>query len=180
MNSQRCGEQVFFETWRTPTHGTVTVERKGMPLEHQLVLTTDQMGVYKRQARGAHALCHDGFTLRALAGVEWRCVDHCQHLRTRCFCQACGLFEPGVLAYQQADLDACARLACFKNTDAVTRHKIPSLVKHLVIGQLTLGVGGKHLTFAQDAGAIKALRHGHRMGAPVASLRMAHHHGHIV
>ena len=150
-----------------------------MAFKHHLVLATDQMGVDQGQTGGLHTLRHHGLTLIALADMKGRRVDHCQQLCARLPCQFCRLFKPGIFANQQAHTNAIGTLTCFKYAYAITRLKITALVKHLVIGQLALGIAGHHLAFAQHAGRVEATLGCNRTGARLGASRgMPDHHGH--
>ena len=147
-----------------------------MPFKYHLVLATDQMGVHQRQAAGQHPLAHALFTLVTLADMKRRCVDHRQQLGTGLCRQSRRCFKPGVLTDQQADPDPVARFTSLKYAHLAAWREIASLVKHLVIGQLALGVGGQHLPFAQHAGGIEALLHRDRAGAQITAGGVADYH----
>ena len=154
-----------------------------MAFKHHLVLSTHQMRVHHGQTRGQHPCAHGDLALVALAHMEWRRVDDRQQLGTRLFGQARGLFKPGVLANQQAYFDAGRALPRLEHTNAFARREVAPFIKYLVVGQLALGVGGKHLPFADNAGGIVPTRHRHRFGAQrvrfAAAAGVAHHHGHV-
>ena len=173
-------KQCLFETGGTCGHGAVGVEGKGMALKHQFILATHQMGVNQGQLRGARPLGHDRLAFIALAYVKGRGVDHSKHLRAGLLRQTCWLLKPSVFANQQAHAYACTFLARFEHAYPVARHKVAPLIKHLVIRQFALCVGGDHLAVAQHAGAVEALLHRHRSCTPTATLRVAHHHSHVV
>ena len=52
-----------------------------MPLEHHLVLATDQVYVDHRQTAGQDPRTHDLLALIPLADMKWRRVDDGQQLR---------------------------------------------------------------------------------------------------
>jgi len=117
------------------------------------------VGIQQGQAGGLHPLHHAGFTLATLVEVEGRSVDDAQHLGTGCLGGLGGLVEPGVFADQQAEAAAAGgehhrALACIP-----ARDEIAPLVKHLVVGQLALAVGGHHLATGQHRRGIEALHH---------------------
>ena len=107
--------------------------------------------------------------------MEWRRVDNREHLRTGFTRQPRRLFVPGVLADQQAYAHTLATVSDLENTHAITWHKIPALVEHLVIRQFPLVVGVQARAFEEHAGGIEALLDRYRPGAAVATHRMPHH-----
>jgi hypothetical protein len=130
------------------------------------------MGIHQRQAAFPHTFTHGGFALVALADMKRRGVDDGQQFRARFSGQPRRRLEPGVLADQQANLEA-TRL---EHADALPGREIAPLVEHLVVGQFALGIGRHHITAAQHTGRVQAVLHRHAAGAPVAAGRMAHHH----
>ena len=100
--------------------------------------------------------------------MKWRGVDHHQQIGPSVFGQPRRLFKPGVFADQQPDAEGVvARLVPprLEHASALPRREIAALVKHLVIGQLALGVACNDAAFAQHAGGVVALLHRHALGA---------------
>ena len=146
-----------------------------MAFKHHLVLPAHQVGVDQRQTGGCHALAHGDFALIAFADVKRRGVDDGQQF-SACGFGICGRgIKPGVFTDQQAHFQLGTRRARLKHAGLIAGREVAALVKHLVIGQLALGVGGNHLPFAQHTGRVKALLHRHRAGAAVAARGMPDH-----
>ena len=140
------------------------------------------MRVHQRQADGLGALLHHALTLTALANVKWRGIDHDQQLSPSGFGIIGRRVKPGVFTNQQADLDACVNSQVIatrvKHAGAVARREITPLVKHLVVGQLALGVGVDDLPLTQHQSRVVPLLYCHAFGTQAVARhdRRANHH----
>ena len=143
-----------------------------MALEHHFILPAHQMGVNQRQTAVLHPGAHHLLTLIAFANVKRRGVDDHQQLGTGGPGQPGGLLKPGIFTNQQTHLDAAVSLARLKDADALPWREIAVLVKHLVVGQLPLGIGGHNSPLAQHAGRVVAALDGNRPGSAVAPAGM--------
>ena len=165
-------QHFFFKSWRTRRHAAIGVQSKRAPLEHHLVLPAHQVGVDQGQAGFLHALAHHLLALATLAQVVGRGIDGEQHLRPGLARAAGGLGIPGILTDQQAQAQAIN----LEHAAVSARHEVATLVEHLVVGQVLLGVGLLDAARAQHAGGVVA-----QVAAAFAdpmrqALRMAHHH----
>ena len=146
-----------------------------MPLKHHLILSADQMRIDQRQATGLHPLAHHQLALIALAQVKWRGIDDRQHFRARLPAQSRRRLKPGILANQQSDLDLVTSRASFKDANPLPRREIAALVKNLIVGQLTLGIGRQHRAFAQHTGSVVAILDGNGAGSAVTTAGVPKH-----
>ena len=90
----------------------------------------------------------------------------------RRLCLLRGLVTPGILTNQPAHAHALHA----EYTGTVARREVSALVKHLVIGQLALGIARHHTALAERTGFVQTLRHRNRARALAQTLRMSHHH----
>jgi hypothetical protein len=136
--------------------------------------------VHQRQTAGLYPGAHHLFTLIALTHVKRRRVDDGQQLGACGFGEPGGFFEPGILTNQQSHFDLVTCLAGFKHAHALAWREVATLVKHLVIRQLTFGIGSHHGPLTQNTGCVMAVRHRHRTGSAITPARVADHHRHIL
>jgi len=152
-------KQAGFKTRCPPGQCAIGIEHKAAPFKDDFVLPTHQVRVHQRQARGLCACAHGGFALAALARVKGRGIEHQQHLGPGLLRLGGGLLKPSILANHQAQAQTLARGGLdLKHAGVKARYEIAPLVKHLVVGQLPLGIGVGHLTSLQHAGRVVQAR----------------------
>ena len=105
--------------------------------------------------------------------MKRRGVDDDQQISAGIFGRLRRRVKPGVLTNQQAYLHTHVIAFYLKHTRRVARREVTPLVKHLVVGQLALGIGCQHFAFAKHFGGVVALLHSHAFGAQAVTC----HHG---
>ena len=135
---------------------------KAAAFKNDFVLPAHQMGVNQGQPTVLGALQHGGLALCAFATVVGRCVDDHQQLGPQGLAVLGGASMPSVFANEQAHTQRRALgLGYVKHTGLLPGHEVALFVKHLVVGQLALMVGVKHLPCTHHAGRIEARRPRH-------------------
>jgi hypothetical protein len=148
--------QALLEGRRAHDHLAGAIHHEGIAVEHQLVLTAQQVHVHHGQSQVAHAAPDDVLAIALLVDFEGRGVQHHEHLGAGGFRQLRGLGLPDVLADQDAD----AKTAEIHHRRLAARLEIALLVEDLVVGQAALAMRGAHLPTFDERGGIEDLRAG--------------------
>ena len=166
------GLQALLECGCSGNNLCLGIERKGPTFKDDFILATHQMRIDQRQSALLHTLAHLNFALEPLAHMEGGCVQHQQQLRASIAGILCGRFKPCIFTDQQTHFHA----GDFKHTGLMALCEIPTLVKHLVIGQFLFGVGGNDLPLAQDTGPVVTLCDRNTAALDATTIRVPHHH----
>ena len=169
-------KRVFSKAERSARQAALALQRKRAPLKHHFVLATHHVGIDQRQADRQHTRSHGFFTLGGFALVKRRGVQHHQKLCPVVAGVQRGLLEPSVFANEQTNAHTLHR----EHAGVVAGFEITAFIKHLVVGQLALGITGHQMAFTKHRGHVEAVLHRHRAGAFVVATGVPHHHMHAV
>ena len=137
----------FGERGRAHHDLTGRIHDEGIAVEHQLVLTADQIDEHQRNSRLADACRADlPLSLPLLVHFIGRGIDDQQHLRAGPARPLRGLGVPDILAHQDPRLDAVQ----FDHRGFGAGGEIAFFVEHPVIGQAGLAVICQHRSVADD------------------------------
>ena len=131
----------------------------------------------QRRAIGLGSEAHHALALHTLARVKRRGIDDRQQLGAGRARALRGRLKPRVLANEQAHFHRVCALAHAEHARRLAGREVAPLVKHLVIGQLALGVAVKPAPLTQHMGHVQALRHLHTAAVQQGGICLRHRHG---
>ncbi len=149
------------------------IQHEGAAVEHQLVLSADEVHIDMRQARLLHPRADDLLAQVFLVQVIRRRVGDQHHLRARRLGPGRGLGIPRVLAENHAE----ARALHVEHEGFAADLEVALLVEDLVVGQLELVILAEHTAVDRHGGGVGRLgQRAARRRRLEQQLRMANQH----
>ena len=140
----------FLERRRPHHHLSLGVHDEGVAVEHELVLSAEEIHVRERQADVARTAAGDVLALALLVDLVWGGVDDDEKLCARRAGDLRGFRLPGVLAHQQSH----AKAPTVGDRRLRPGLKVALLVEHLVVGELRFAVDGDELPARDQRGGV--------------------------
>ena len=110
------------------------VDGERSSVEHEFILSADQVNVNDRKTPAPATFCQQGFSIFSFIYMKWRCVDIYQQIGAGIAGLQYGVFLPQVLADRERHPGA----EQFHQAGAAAGTEITLLVEDLVVGQLLL------------------------------------------